>query len=324
MQKPIVATPEVVSRYLAIFVNRGAYTVQSLRPKSGTDRHYYYRPQSRDGKPIPLSTATLRKHLEGEITIALYAINPRSQRCKWVAIDADYPDALEHLLHLQWELRQDGIEAGLENSRRGGHLWIFAAEPLLARDCRLYILNLAKRLQVPVKGSGQGEGIELFPKQDSVPAGEFGNALRAPLGIHRATDKRYWFYGADYSLESQLGYLSRLKRVTEAEMKRFAVALNMPEQMERNTTPKRICYRPGNPNAREFRILDYVTAKKKSGRNYWARCPSCALQGRDQGGDNLAIAVADSHFYRCWAGCSKEDIRAALGYPIPASGRRFA
>ena len=82
-------------------------------------------------------------HLEGQITIGLYAINPATQRCKWVAIDADYPDALEDLLKLQWELRQDGVEAALEKSRRGGHLWVFAAQPLLARDCRLYIHSLA-------------------------------------------------------------------------------------------------------------------------------------------------------------------------------------
>jgi len=70
-----------------------------------------------------LSRETVRRHLEGQITIGLYAINPATQRCKWVAIDADYPDALEDLLKLQWELRQDGVEAALEKSRRGGHLW---------------------------------------------------------------------------------------------------------------------------------------------------------------------------------------------------------
>jgi len=39
-------------------------------------------------------------------------------------------------------------------SRRGGHLWIFLATPLLARECRVYIHDLALRLGVPVKGAG--------------------------------------------------------------------------------------------------------------------------------------------------------------------------
>jgi len=33
-----------------------------------------------------------------------------------LAIDADYEDALDDLLKLQWELRRDGVEAALEKS----------------------------------------------------------------------------------------------------------------------------------------------------------------------------------------------------------------
>jgi hypothetical protein len=69
---------------------------------------------------------------------------------------------VEDLLKLQWELHQDGVEAALEKSRRGAHLWIFAEEPLLARDCRIYIYNLATRLRVPVKGgAGLAEGASI-------------------------------------------------------------------------------------------------------------------------------------------------------------------
>jgi hypothetical protein len=66
----------------------------------------------------------------------------------------------------------------------------------------------------------------------------------------------------------------------------------------------------------EFRILDYVRATRKDGRNWTARCPSCAQIGRDLSGDNLAIKIKNPRFYRCWAGCTKEEIRAALGQPI--------
>jgi len=49
-------------------------------------------------------------------------LNPTTQTSKWVAIDADYEQAFEDLLKLQWELGQDGVAAALEKSRRGGHL----------------------------------------------------------------------------------------------------------------------------------------------------------------------------------------------------------
>jgi hypothetical protein len=38
--------------------------------------------------------------------------------------------------------------------------------------------------------------------------------------------------------------------------------------------------------------------------------------GHDRSGDNLAIQIKNPRFYKCWAGCTKEEIRAALGQPI--------
>jgi hypothetical protein len=303
------ATLELARRYGTLFVNRLAYTLQSTRP-GDNGKHYYYRPK----RGRRLSLEAIRNHLNGRVTIGLYSLNPQTQRSKWVAIDADYGNALEDLLKLQWELRQDGVEAALEKSRRGAHLWIFAAEPLLARDCRVYIYNLALRLKLPVKGgAGLAEGIEVFPRQDHLGPGEFGNAMRGPLGVHRATGKRYWFYGAEYRLEAQLDYLERQRRITEAEMARFIAGLKMPEEFQ----PKpKVELPPYDPRRREFRILEHVRAVRKRSGNYWTRCPSCSEEGRDQSEDNLAISVADPRKYKCWAGCTKEMIREALGQPI--------
>src|SRR5216684_4277507 len=238
MQPHLAASDDIVTRYWELFVNRRAYTRQASAPDRDNGRCYYYRPKGQ----VALSKATLRNHLEGRTTVGLYAINPATQRCKWVAIDADYPDALEDLLKLQWELRQDGIEAALEKSRRGGHLWIFAERPLLARDCRIYIHNLARRVRVPIRGAtpepgeSLSDGIEVFPKQDEIPINEFGNALRGPLGVHRSVGKRYWFYGADWTLEAQMAYLLRLKRMTEEQMARF---LSRVKSMEQPAPPVR-------------------------------------------------------------------------------------
>ncbi len=147
------ASPMVVADYLRLFVNRRAYTLQSNRPHRKTGHHYYYRPTDKTtGQGLSLTPDTIRRHLEGEITIGLYAINPATQRCKWVAIDADYQDALADLVKLDHCFKQDGVDSALEQSRRGGHLWIFMAEPLLARDCRLYVCDLALRSGIPIKG----------------------------------------------------------------------------------------------------------------------------------------------------------------------------
>jgi hypothetical protein len=318
MDGGVRARPWIVESYLEQFVNRRAYTLQSHKPHPESGRHYYFRPKEKGtGKPVALSKNIIREHLEGAITVGLYAINPTTQRCKWVAIDADYKNAMEDLLKLQYYLGEDKVEAGLEMSKRGGHLWVFLAEPLLARECRIYIYNLASRLGVPVKGSGLADGIEIFPKHDSISAGEFGNAIRGPLGVHRGARRRFWFYGADYTLEAQMAYLKRLRKVTEEELRRFIVGKVLPPnvrstvqveaRMERRL---RVTDRP------RFDILAHVGNVRKVGRNYVTRCPSCAASGHDHGGDNLAILISDTRFYQCWAGCRKEDIRAAVGCPI--------
>jgi hypothetical protein len=322
MDVRLTATDDMVRQFEELLVNRRAYTVQSIKPNPESGRHYYYRPTVKGTREtLELTDKTIRRHLEGDITIALYAINPETQRSKWLAIDADYRHALEDLLKLQCELRHDGIQAALEKSKRGAHLWVFFSTPVLAREARLYVLNLADRLTLPVKGAGWPEGIEVFPRQDRLVEGEFGNAIRAPLGVHRGAGKRYWFYGADYSLEAQFRYLAGLDRVSEAALEAITSGMRIPEQYL--GAPRKAEARvPPFSFRGEFRILDYVAVRRKSGRNYWARCPSCSESGHDTGGDNLAISIEEPQKYKCWAGCTKEMIRAALGRPIPL--RRFA
>ena len=317
METGIKASAPVVRDYSHLFVNRAAYTLQSIRPHPESGRHYYFRPKAKGtGEELGMTSATIRRHLEGQITIGLYAINPATQRSKWVAIDADYADAMEDLLKLQYSLQQDKVEAALEMSKRGGHLWIFMERPVLARECRIYIYNLALRLGVRIKGAGPVEGIEIFPKHDELGEGEFGNAIRGPLGIHRGANRRYWFYGADYDLEKQMAYLNRLRKVSEEQLRIFIAGQTLPPQFERKR-PSLTEVVPFATSGHEFQILEHVGKTRTVGRNYVTQCPSCAEAGHDRSGDNLAISIDDPRKYLCWAGCSREMIRRAVGCPIP-------
>jgi hypothetical protein len=314
-----LATEELVNEYSALFVNRKAYTVQSTRPNPESGRHYYYRPKEKGSSPpIRLTNQTVSAHLEGRTTIGLYAINPSTQRCKWVAIDADYKNAMDDLIKLQYQLTTDHVDSALDMSRRGGHLWIFLATPLLARECRIYIYDLAGRLGVPVKGTGLADGIEVFPKHDSIAAGAFDNAIRGPLGIHRGAGRRFWFYGADYSLEAQLAYLKRLRKLSEDELTRFTAGKDLPAEISQAASRAPQVAERGTRRKPKFCILNYVGKTRIVGKNYVTQCPSCAQAGHDRGGNNLAILVSDPRFYLCWAGCPKEMIRAAIGHLIPS------
>lgn len=317
MAKRYQATSTNVEDYWQLFVNRRAYVLQSMRPHAESGRYYYFRPKAKKNGDVPSLTAeTIRRHLEGDLTIGVYAMSPATQRCKWIAMDGDYKDSLKHLCELQWELQRQKVEAALEQSRRGAHLWIFGEQPLLARKCRLLIAGLAQKLGIPVKGAGTTEGIEIFPKHDELKDGDFGNAIRGPLGIHRTISARFWFYGADYNLDNQLAFLKRVTKLSEEQLGVLLQKLGQPtepEKQEIKAGPRWNCSIP----QRQFHILDHVQARRKTGRNWITRCPSCATAGRDKAGDNLAISIDEPQKYICWAGCSKEMIRVALGCPIP-------
>jgi hypothetical protein len=318
VESPVRASSSLVADYRSLFVNRLAYTLQSPRPHAGSGRHYYFRPKMKGtGADLSLTLKTIRRHLEGEVTIGLYAINPATQRSKWVAIDADYDDAMADLLKLQYFLERDHVQAALEMSKRGGHLWIFMEKPALARECRIYIYNLALRLGVRIRGAGLAEGIEVFPKHDELREGEFGNAIRGPLGIHRGANRRYWFYGADYDLGKQIAYLNRVQKLSEDQLRSFIAGKTMPPEFDRKRPSANQSVPLVHSSGHEFRILDHVGKVRKVGRNYVTQCPSCAEAGQDRGRDNLAISIEDPRKYICWAGCHKEMIRRALGCPIP-------
>ena len=105
---------DTANSFIRLFVNRRAYGIQATKPLPNGKVPYFLARDWKTKEPKPLDSDVVRMHLNGDVTVNLYAINPETQRSKWVAIDADYEGALEALFHLKWELKQDGVEAALE------------------------------------------------------------------------------------------------------------------------------------------------------------------------------------------------------------------
>jgi hypothetical protein len=257
---------------------------------------------------IPLSPDLLAAHLSGWITVGLYAINPDNQACKWIAIDADYTAALADLDRLQAAFAVDGVEALLETSRlERGHLWIFNDEPLPASLLRRYIYNKAKSLGLPIKVKGTDDGLEIFPKQDSLGKDEFGNAIRAPFGIHRATGMRYWFKGAEPTLSAQLALLRNATRLNREQLDRLTNGLPPIE------APRPI-YSAVSYSENNLAIVP-LGRHRRSGKNYIAACPVC--DGGNAPRDfHLSVKISDPTIYHCWHECRSEDIKRALGVDL--------
>jgi hypothetical protein len=113
-------------------------------------------------------------------------------------------------------------------------------------------------------------------------------------------------------IDNQLAFLKRVTKLSEEQLGVLLQKLGQPsegEKKEIKPTPR--WQYPAQQM--QFHILDHLQVRRKTGRNWITRCPSCASAGRDKSGDNLAISVDEPQKYICWAGCSKEMIRAALG-----------
>ena len=62
MATTITATRQVVADYQRLFVNRRAFTMQSMRPHPETGRHYYFRPNKKGSDtPLMLTDETIRQ-----------------------------------------------------------------------------------------------------------------------------------------------------------------------------------------------------------------------------------------------------------------------
>jgi hypothetical protein len=306
------ATTALAKEYMAWFVNHTAYSRQTDRPDEKSGKYFFYQVRDRQKNPLSLNEEIVRKHLTGERTLGLYAIDPQTQCSKWVAIDADYEGAYRDLRTLKWELAQDGVHAAVEMSRRGAHLWILFEEPLPAKLCRIYIYNLALRLDVPIKGTfKQVDGIEIFPRHDELAPNKYGLAIRAPLGIHRANMHRYWFEDAPGDLPGQMSYLRSVKRLSREEIETFTEGMTIPESVASKPT----IAVPYESTGKEFAILSYIRVTKKESSDYRAQCPSCGAKN-DPKGHHLAVSIREPWKYRCWYGCTREMIREALGHPI--------
>lgn len=125
-----------------------------------------------------VSLLELGDHLAGRLTMGTYVIDEQGL-CSFAVFDADGVYGLPLLAQVQQRLAGSGIVSYLEQSRRGGHLWVFLAERLPARLVRGWLLPFA-----PAE-------VEFFPKQDSSQG--VGSLIRVPLGVHRLTGERYPF-----------------------------------------------------------------------------------------------------------------------------------
>ena len=228
----LVTMSSPVSAKLALFTDRFAarrdvYAVRWENPRKGIAG---WSPAVAGGwrkgidkravRHLPLTQDVVAAHLAGDVFIGLYPLLT-GNLCRWVAPDLDGPTAMLDALAFVKAARSLGVSAALEVSQsgRGAHVWILFSDAAPAVTARA-IGTLLVREAIVLRGSMDLRSYDrLFPNQDVVPDGGFGNLIAAPLQGSRRRDGLTVFLDLA-TLEphtDQWEFLSTLDRLSPAK-----------------------------------------------------------------------------------------------------------
>lgn len=130
----------------------------------------------------PLSDVVIYKHLAGDHTVGVYPLLT-DDTCHFLAVDFDEAEWKEDAKAFVHSCDELGVPVALEISRsgNGAHAWVFFAGRVPARDARrlgtaIISHTCARTRQLKLESYDR-----LFPNQDTIPKGGFGNLIALPL-----------------------------------------------------------------------------------------------------------------------------------------------
>lgn len=141
-----------------------------------------------------LTRARLLRHLAGAQVRGAYLIKPGESVCRCAVLDLD-----DHTRSLNWDdmahiaariikaAAKEGLRATpwSSSSGHGIHLWFLWDEPQDARSVRVALEGVLTSCMLK-SGAHRvglsGDYVEIYPKQDHVPADGYGNQVWLPLG----------------------------------------------------------------------------------------------------------------------------------------------
>jgi len=258
----------------------------------------------------PLQLGHVLAHLRGELTLGAYLLDSES-RARFVVLDADEDTGWSKLVETAKHLAEEDIPTYLETSRRGGHLWMFFAQPVAGDQARRFGRGIAATHHL--------EGIELYPKQDRLASGP-GSLIRLPFGVHRRTGRRYGFVHPDGSplaatISQQISLLTYPTHVPEDRFEAYqSAAIRQGEHTRAHSAgllPKRFF---GTSEAASGPLSERIKASigvREFVSNYVALSPTGVGLCPFHDDHNPSFAVSDEgnywHCFSCGIGGSVID-----------------
>lgn len=131
---------------------------------------------------ISVSDAVIYGHLAGEKTIGVYPLLPYDT-CYFLAVDFDKAEWRGDAKAFVQSCRELDVPVALEISRsgNGAHAWIFFTTAIPARDARRLGTAIISHTCGRTRQLSLTSYDRLFPNQDTMPKGGFGNLIALPL-----------------------------------------------------------------------------------------------------------------------------------------------
>lgn len=169
---------------------------------------------------LPLNDQVLYDHLSGKHTVGIYPMQ-KDETCFFLAIDFDKKNWQEDVLAFVRVCKEFSVPYSIERSRsgNGAHVWIFFSEAIpasLARKMGMTLLakTMEKRYEI-----GLDSYDRLFPNQDTLPKGGFGNLIALPLQRKPRTNGNSVFVDESFTpYPDQWMYLSSVQTMTKKEV----------------------------------------------------------------------------------------------------------
>lgn len=131
---------------------------------------------------LPVTDAVIHDHLVGKHTMGVYPLL-EDDTCHFLAVDFDEAEWRDDAHAFMQSCEELGVSAALEVSRsgQGAHAWIFFACVVSARDARRLGAAIISHTCSRTRQLKLSSYDRLFPNQDIMPKGGFGNLIALPL-----------------------------------------------------------------------------------------------------------------------------------------------
>jgi superfamily II DNA or RNA helicase len=173
---------------------------------------------------LPVTADVIQNHLQGHHIIGIYPML-QDETCWFLAADFDKEAWQDDVLAFIETCRRIGIPYAIERSRsgNGAHVWFFFGKPIaatVARKVGSYLITetMTRRHQLSMASYDR-----LFPNQDTLPKGGFGNLIALPLQYHPRQEGNTVFLDDSLApFPDQWNFLASLVPISVAKIESIA------------------------------------------------------------------------------------------------------